>query len=60
MIVIPGYHYAVDSLKSLLLIMATIDHHISVEKAVELATLEQIFQVQFSHLSVGRWWVFFT
>lgn len=39
-----GYHFAVDSIKSLLLVMAVVDHHIPVEKAVELATLEQLFQ----------------
>ncbi|KAK7113819.1 ATP synthase mitochondrial F1 complex assembly factor 2-like [Littorina saxatilis] len=39
-----GYHYAVDTIKSLLLVMALMDRHITVEKAFELAALEQIFQ----------------
>ncbi|BFZ02885.1 hypothetical protein BsWGS_05924 [Bradybaena similaris] len=39
-----GYHYAVDTVKSLLIIMALVDKHITVETAVDLARLEQQFQ----------------
>ncbi|KAH9503992.1 ATP synthase mitochondrial F1 complex assembly factor 2 [Bulinus truncatus] len=39
-----GYHYAVDCIKSLLIIMALVDKYISIETAVELARLEQNFQ----------------
>ncbi|XP_005092520.1 ATP synthase mitochondrial F1 complex assembly factor 2 [Aplysia californica] len=39
-----GYHFAVDSIKSLLIIMALVDKHIGVETAVDLARLEQYFQ----------------
>uniref|UniRef100_A0A0B7A3M4 ATP synthase mitochondrial F1 complex assembly factor 2 n=1 Tax=Arion vulgaris TaxID=1028688 RepID=A0A0B7A3M4_9EUPU len=39
-----GYHYAVDTIKSLLIIMALVDKHIGVETAVDLARLEQQFQ----------------
>ncbi|XP_076459487.1 ATP synthase mitochondrial F1 complex assembly factor 2-like [Babylonia areolata] len=41
-----GYEYAVDNVRSLLLVMALMDRHITVEKAVELATLENLFQAQ--------------
>ncbi|KAK7484640.1 hypothetical protein BaRGS_00024048 [Batillaria attramentaria] len=39
-----GYQYSVDAIKSVLLVMAVMDRHLNVERAVELATLEQIFQ----------------
>jgi len=39
-----GYSYAVDTIKSLMIIMALIDKHINVETAVDLARLEQIYQ----------------
>ncbi|GFN98388.1 ATP synthase mitochondrial f1 complex assembly factor 2 [Plakobranchus ocellatus] len=43
---IKGYHYAVDTLKSLLLTMALVDKHIDVETAVDLARLELSFQTE--------------
>ncbi|CAL1542805.1 unnamed protein product [Lymnaea stagnalis] len=49
-----GYHYAVDSIKSLLIVMALVDKHISVEKAVELARLEQFFQT--NHWGTVEWY----
>ncbi|ESP03862.1 hypothetical protein LOTGIDRAFT_110395, partial [Lottia gigantea] len=39
-----GYSYAVESIKSLLLIMALVDKSISVETAVKLSRLEQEYQ----------------
>ncbi|XP_055875200.1 ATP synthase mitochondrial F1 complex assembly factor 2-like [Biomphalaria glabrata] len=41
-----GYHYAVDCIKSLLIIMALVDKQIDVDTAVELARLEQEFQTK--------------
>jgi len=41
-----GYHYAVDCIKSLVLIMGLVDKHITVETAVDLARLEQSFQAE--------------
>ncbi|XP_059139603.1 ATP synthase mitochondrial F1 complex assembly factor 2-like [Physella acuta] len=49
-----GYHYAVDTIKSLLLIMALIDKHINVESAVDLARLEQQFQT--NHWGSVEWY----
>ena len=42
---ISGYTFAVDALKSLVLTLAVMDKHISVEKAVQLSRLEQDYQV---------------
>lgn len=42
-----AFVYAVDTLKSMLLAFACIDKHISVEKAVQLARLEEEFQLKF-------------
>ncbi|GFS15103.1 ATP synthase mitochondrial F1 complex assembly factor 2 [Elysia marginata] len=41
-----GYHYAVDTIKSLMLVMALVDKHIDVETAVDLARLELAFQTE--------------
>lgn len=41
-----GYTFAVDAIKSLVLTLAVIDKHLSVEKAVQLSRLEQDFQTQ--------------
>ncbi|XP_046348885.1 ATP synthase mitochondrial F1 complex assembly factor 2-like [Haliotis rufescens] len=41
-----GYYYAVDSIKSLLITMALVDRFITVERAVDLARLEQQYQTQ--------------
>ncbi|KAL3875575.1 hypothetical protein ACJMK2_033516 [Sinanodonta woodiana] len=40
-----GYHYCVEALRSVILTMALIDRHISVERAVQLSRVEQDFQV---------------
>lgn len=42
-----GFVFAVDTLKSLLLAFACVDKHISVERAVHLARLEEEFQLRF-------------
>lgn len=42
-----AYVFAVDTLKSMLLGIACIDKHISVERAVQLARLEEEFQLKF-------------
>ncbi|CAG5115259.1 unnamed protein product [Candidula unifasciata] len=49
-----GYHYAVDTIKSLLIIMALVDKHITVETAVDLARLEQVFQT--NHWGSVEWY----
>ncbi|XP_050392030.1 ATP synthase mitochondrial F1 complex assembly factor 2 isoform X3 [Patella vulgata] len=41
-----GYQFAVDSVKSLLIIMALVDKFISVDTAVHLSRLEQEYQVK--------------
>ncbi|XP_041363581.1 ATP synthase mitochondrial F1 complex assembly factor 2-like [Gigantopelta aegis] len=41
-----GYDYAVDAIKSLIIIMALLDREISIDKAVNLARLELEFQIQ--------------
>lgn len=40
-----GYQYAVDVVKSLIIILALVDRHITVEHAVLLSRLEQEYQV---------------
>ncbi|PVD37413.1 hypothetical protein C0Q70_00003 [Pomacea canaliculata] len=44
-----GYQYAVEALKSVLLVLGVMDRHLTVEQVVELATLEQIFQIGLPH-----------
>uniref|UniRef100_A0A915CXC6 ATP synthase mitochondrial F1 complex assembly factor 2 n=1 Tax=Ditylenchus dipsaci TaxID=166011 RepID=A0A915CXC6_9BILA len=39
-------NFGADAVKSLLLTLATVDHHLDVEEAVELARLEQIHQAK--------------
>ncbi|KAL8623454.1 hypothetical protein ACOMHN_061967 [Nucella lapillus] len=39
-----GFENAIDTLRSLLLVMAVMDRHITVERAVQLASLESYFQ----------------
>ncbi|CAL1262341.1 unnamed protein product [Larinioides sclopetarius] len=41
-----GINFAAESLKSLILTLAVINHVIDVEKAVELSRLETVFQIQ--------------
>lgn len=43
----PGFVFAVDTLKSIILAFAAIDQRISVEKAVSLARLEEEYQLKF-------------
>ena len=42
-----GFVFAVDVLKSLILTMACVDKHITVEEAVKLARLEEEFQIRY-------------
>lgn len=42
-----GFVFSVDTLKSLILTVACMEKHISVEKAVALARLEEEFQLKF-------------
>lgn len=42
-----GFVFAIDTLKSIILAFACIDKHISVEKAVHLARLEEEFQLKY-------------
>jgi len=44
-LVFVGYNYAVDTIKSVVLILALMDKHITVERCVQLSRLEQDFQV---------------
>jgi len=48
-----AYHFAVDSIKSLMIVMALVDKYITVEAAVELARLEQNFQT--AHWGSVEW-----
>uniref|UniRef100_A0A914X9U7 ATP synthase mitochondrial F1 complex assembly factor 2 n=1 Tax=Plectus sambesii TaxID=2011161 RepID=A0A914X9U7_9BILA len=41
-----GYQYAVEAVKSLIIILATVAHRLSVEEAVRIAALEQLFQTE--------------
>lgn len=41
-----GYQYAVEAVKSLIIVLATVAHRLSVEEAVRIATLEQQFQTE--------------
>lgn len=45
--VLHAFVFAVDSLKSILLAFACIDRQISVQRAVQLARLEEEFQLRF-------------
>ncbi|XP_060552485.1 ATP synthase mitochondrial F1 complex assembly factor 2-like [Ruditapes philippinarum] len=42
-----GYSYAAEAIKSLVLVLALMDKHISVERCVELSRLEQDFQIAY-------------
>lgn len=48
-----GYNYAVDTIKSLVLVLALMDKYMTVERCVQLSRLEQDFQVGWEILSVG-------
>lgn len=48
-----GYHFAVDSIKSLMIVMGLVDKYITVETAVELARLEQNYQT--AHWGTVEW-----
>jgi len=41
-----GYQYAVESVKSLIIVLATVAHRLNVEEAVRISTLEQLFQTE--------------